>query len=97
MFQATAVPSVKFSRPRPARLTEKAEVGQSVSRSFLKAFHLFEANGRYTSNCSALLVEPHNVHHHSMKWLSHVFAPLISAVIFTLLPPVKNAINTTRK
>lgn len=55
-----------------------------------------KGSGRYTSNCSAL-VEPHNLHHHSMKWLVHVVAPLISVVIFTLLPPVKNAINTTRK
>ena len=30
-----------------------------------------------------------------MKWLVHIVAPLISVVIFTLLPPVKNAINTT--
>ena len=69
-------------------LKSEAEVGHSSSKA---------AGGTRPTVQHYYVVEPHNPHYHSMKWLVHVVAPLISVVIFTLLPPVKNAINTTRK
>ena len=47
-----------------------------------------------TSKAQSLL-DLHVCYIPKMKWLVHFVAPLISVVIFILLPPVKNAINTT--